>query len=121
MWVYSQSTGTIRRDDGPVAGIGYAGSGRYKNDPNAQDREDQGPLPRGDYTIEPPVDTKTHGPYVLWLVPDVTNEMEGRSAFGIHGDSVVEAGTASEGCIVQAKRTRVKVWDSGDHRLRVIR
>lgn len=121
MWIYSQSLGTIRRDDGPVVGTGYAGNGRFKNDPDAQDRHDEGPLPRGDYTVEAPVDTVTHGPYVLRLVPDATNQMHERSGFLLHGDSIHDPGSASDGCIVQAKRVRMKVWESGDTRLRVIR
>jgi hypothetical protein len=120
-WTYQQSTGHMLNDLGELIGVGY--SGRYpdgKNLPSMQNIPDVGPLPRGSYTIEPPVDTKTHGPYVLWLVPNPENQMFGRSAFGIHGDSVVHPGTASEGCIIQSRDVREAIWDSGDHLLQVV-
>ena len=101
MWVYEQATGQLIRSDGEIVGTGYAGRGEYKNQPSAQHVHDEGPLPCGIYFMQAPVDTKTHGPYVIWLTPKETNEMFGRSGFGMHGDSVIDPGTASDGCIVQ--------------------
>ena len=118
-WLYEQGTGTIFHDDTPTA-VGYSGNGAGKNNPDMQDVHNVGPIPRGVYTIEAPVDTKTHGPYVLWLIPDDGNEMHGRSAFGIHGDSLVNPGGASEGCVILPKAVRVSIWDSGDRRFEVI-
>lgn len=118
-WIYRQRTGELLRDQTYVA-TGYAGRDKGKNNPLMQDVPNTGPLPCGWYTLEAPVDTKTHGPYVLWLEPDKENQMFGRSAFGIHGDSVRDPGTASEGCMIFPRWARQKMWESGDHRLQVI-
>lgn len=118
-WQYEQVTGRLLQDGERVA-IGYSGAGECKNDPSAQDVHNAGPIPRGTYTIGEPYDTKTHGPYVLRLTPDASNAMCGRSGFLIHGDSVVAPGTASEGCVIVGRAIRQKIWDSGDHELRVV-
>jgi len=65
------------------------------------------------------VDTVTHGPYVLPLTPSLNNQMFGRSGFLIHGDSVVNPGTASEGCIILPRAVRQQIWGAGDHVLQV--
>lgn len=114
-----QSTGEILQD-GEHQTFGYAGNGLGKNNPAMQDVHNIGPIPVGKYTMEAPVDTDTHGPYVLWLVPDPTNNMFGRSAFGIHGDSLTSPGNASEGCIVTARLNREAIWESGDHEIEVV-
>lgn len=118
-WRYEQVTGRLLRDGFRMA-IGYSGAGEGKNNPAMQDVHNVGPLPRGAYTIGEPSDTKTHGPYVLHLTPDASNEMFGRSGFLIHGDSIVAPGTASEGCIVLGRLVRQTIWDSGDHWLEVV-
>ena len=118
-WRYEQATGRILQDGQRVA-IGYSGAGDCKNDPSAQDVHNAGPLPRGLYEIGAPVDTMTHGPYVLRLTPDPANEMCGRAGFLIHGDSKVAPGTASEGCIILRRMVREKIWDSGDKQLEVV-
>lgn len=118
MWTYEQVTGRMLQDGERVA-IGYSGAGEGKNNPDMQDIHNVGPLPKGNYTICAPVDTVTHGPYVLRLDPDPANEMFGRAGFLIHGDSVVHPGTASEGCIILGKLIRVKIWESDDHQLEV--
>ena len=119
MWRYYQSTGELEHDGEHVAS-GYAGADAGKNNPQAQTEHNVGPLPRGEYTIGAPSDTKTHGPYVLHLTPDPTNEMFGRAGFLIHGDSMVNPGTASEGCMIFSRTVREQVWESGDHRLQVL-
>src|SRR6266850_4122660 len=53
------------------------------------------------------------------LTPDASNQMFGRTAFLIHGDSVVEPGTASRGCIIMSRGIRNEVAPSGDHVLTV--
>jgi hypothetical protein len=57
---------------------------------------------------------------VMRLTPDPTNEMFGRSAFLIHGDSIKAPGTASEGCIIQSNPVRTLVSKSSNRRLQVI-
>jgi len=119
MWWYEIISGRLYDDTGLV-GKGYSGSPLHKNDVDAQSLKNQGPIPVGQYRIAEPVDTVTHGPYVLPLGPDPSNLMWERDGFLIHGDSVVNPGTASEGCIIMARDIREKVWNSGDHTLRVV-
>lgn len=119
MWTYEQATGRLLHD-GLCADTGYSGKGDGKNNPAMQDVRGIGPLPKGTYTINAPIDTHTHGPYVMWLIPDPQNDMCGRSAFGIHGDSVVHPGEASEGCMIFPRTVRERVWNSGDHTLEVV-
>lgn len=106
MWIYQQSTGKILDPSGMVMGFGYSGKGKHKNNPESQSLANLGPIPEGYYTIGAPHDTLTHGPFVLPLTPDPQNIMFGRSHFLIHGDSVVQAGTASEGCIILNRHLR---------------
>jgi hypothetical protein len=121
MWTYRQRTGEMVWPDGTVLATGYAGMPPAgKNNPSAQNLHDIGPLPRGLYTMDEPIDTKTHGPYVMWLEPDPSNEMFGRFGFGIHSDSVVHPGAASEGCIVLPIAARKSMWASGDRQLMVV-
>lgn len=118
MWIYYQSSGKLYR--GPdYVDTGYAGTGVGKNSPAHEGLKSIGPLPVGYYSIEDPKDTLYHGPYVLPLTPDAGNEMHGRSGFLIHGDSKVNPGTASEGCIVLSHFTRQRIANSGDRRLEV--
>ena len=125
MWTYVQKTGELLRDGLHVA-LGYSGfddpetGQKGKNNPELQNVEEVGPIPVGKFTIGTPHDTLTHGPFVLPLTPDPGNEMFGRSAFLMHGDSVVEPGTASRGCIIMARAVRKQVADSGDKLLQVI-
>lgn len=119
MWTYEQVTGRLLHE-GDLVATGYSGAGVGKNNPAMQDVHNVGPIPVGNYAIKAPVDTVTHGPYVLALEPAADNEMFGRSGFLMHGDSVVHPGTASEGCIIQARKTRESVWESGDFNLEVV-
>ena len=118
-WSYFQRTGELADASGEIVAKGYSGMGAAKNRPECQCQVDRGPIPRGRYRLDVPIDTKTHGPYVLWLDPDQGNAMCGRSAFGIHGDSLVHPGMASEGCIILSRMVREKMWHSADHDLEV--
>lgn len=127
MWIYSQSTGELNYFGSSteintivLPYTGYSGKGDGKNNPDLENVEGVGPIPRGVYDIQAPVDTVTHGPYVLPLTPEENNDMYGRSGFLIHGDSIVDPGNASEGCIILPRVARNAVWDSGDHKLNVI-
>ena|ERR1035437_5329862 len=106
--------------DGKRLAYGYSGAGAGKNNPAMQKVYDVGPIPRGKYLIDVPVDTVTHGPYVLRLEPDDRNVMFGRAGFLIHGDSVVNPGSASEGCIIMPRFARERIWESLDHELEVV-
>lgn len=125
MFTYRQVDGLMLDPDGNPLGAGYSGGncGRNpegKNNPGMEDVAEVGPLPRGEYEIGVPVDTLTHGPFVLPLAPCSGNEMFGRSGFLIHGDSVVNPGNASEGCIILARNVREEIAASSDKKLMVI-
>lgn len=116
---YQISTGELTRDGVPL-GAGYSGQPECKNDPTQCDQHDRGPIPPGRYTIGEPVDTVTHGPFVLRLTPADDNEMHGRSGFLIHGDSVTHPGTASHGCIILPRSVRETVHRLGDREIEVV-
>jgi hypothetical protein len=120
MWTYDIGSGRLYADGGGLVGVGYSGVPEFKNDYGAGSLVDQGPIPSGLYTIGAPVDTETHGPYVLPLTPDPSNQMFGRSGFLIHGDSIAAPGTASKGCIILARDVREKIGTSMDHDLQVV-
>ena len=119
MWTYRQATGEILHDD-TLVGSGYSGFGEGKNNPAMEAVHNVGPIPQGWYTIGEPVDTKTHGPYVLRLTPASENQMYDRAGFLIHGDSLAHQGAASQGCIVTIPAMRIQIWKSGDHQLTVV-
>jgi hypothetical protein len=130
-WTFESSTGRLyaASEEGmTLVGTGYAGGGldaanleaaAGKNNPALQSVHFVGPLPEGWYTLEAPVNSRVVGEYALALVPDAENEMFGRDAFFLHGDSRTTPGWASDGCIIQDRSVRERVWDSGDHRLQV--
>lgn len=120
LWTYEQSTGRMLDDDGHLRGIGYSGAAEGKNNISMENEHNVGPIPQGTYTMDGPVDSAVHGPYAIPLIPDLDNEMFGRDHFLCHGDSLVEPGTASQGCIIMPHRTRVEMWESSDRRLLVV-
>jgi hypothetical protein len=121
MWTYKQSTGEMLNADGKTVAIGYSGHLQGKNNPDLQAQHDVGPIPRGQWSIlGPPVDTTSHGPFVLHLHPDANTNCFGRSGFLIHGDSVVHPGMASLGCIILLRAAREQIWQSKDHKLQVV-
>lgn len=119
-WIYEQSTGKMFDPNGVLAGTGYSGSPEGKNNSLMQAVHDVGPIPVGWYTLQGPVDSHVHGKYAIPLEPDQLNEMFGRTGFMCHGDSLVNPGGASEGCIIMPHETRVAMWESNDHRLQVV-
>ena len=120
MWQYKQTTGELRDAQGNVVAKGYSGKREYKNKHEHQDVVGMGPIPVGCYTINPPHQSLKTGPYAMDLQPDSANNMFGRSAFQMHGDSLRNPGTASSGCIIMPRAVRERVWSSLDHRIEVI-
>lgn len=122
MWTYRQSSGDLFDAKGELVATGYSGFGPGRNAPTWQDHHDVGPIPQGTYTIGAPecvVIPGPHGPFVLRLQPDPTNEMWGRSGFLVHGDSKAHGGCASHGCIILRRAIRALIASSGDSRLTV--
>ena len=115
-WMYFQRTGDIAHG-GQFIGKGYSGYGGYCNQSWAEDRENEGPIPRGKYRIGPADGHK--GPYTMRLTP-VGHSAHGRDKFLIHGDSRKIPGGASHGCIVLLYDIRKKIAESGDNDLQVI-
>lgn len=118
-WTYEQATGVVLQPSNDVAGKGYSGFGEGKNNPDMQNQEGVGPIPRGMYTIEAPHDSPQVGPYAMCLTPSPENEMFGRADFLIHGDSVDHPGKASHGCVILPFVLRKEIWESGYHTLQV--
>lgn len=119
MWIFTQDSGKLFWK-GRFISIGYSGSGVGKNNPAMQNVHNVGPIPCGRYTIGPPHDTESHGPYVLPLFPHASNEMFGRDGFLIHGDSKTHPGVASQGCPILGRATRQYIWSSDDHDFLVV-
>lgn len=117
MWSYSQSTGNLSHD-GEQIGAGYSGADSGRNNPDMQHVQQEGPIPRGLYTIGKAYVHPHLGPCVMNLEPDAGNEMFGRSLFRIHGDNA--AHDASEGCIVMGPSVRNAISVSSDRRLEVL-
>lgn len=125
-WTYEQATGNLFDPQGQLAATGYAGGNcgnnpSGKNNPEAQDKPGIGPLPQGVYTFTEHVDSPHLGPFAILLEPDASNEMFGRSAFRMHGDSMSHPGCASEGCIIMPRAVREAVFASDDHVITVVR
>jgi len=120
MWTYAQKTGDLLLN-GLRVGTGYSGFDNGKNNPSMQAVANLGPIPQGDWIIVgPPINTASHGPFVLRLEPANGTNLFGRSGFLMHGDSIETPGTASHGCIIMPRNIREQVWQSGDTALQVV-
>lgn len=126
--IYRQETGDFEIlapiDDGGQERVlyearGYSGKGRYKNDPSAEHRRGNGPIPRGIWDVGRPRHHPRLGPLAFPLSP--YDDIHGRSDFWIHGDSRSSPGNASSGCIVLDRPAREAIWRYGVDRLQVVR
>lgn len=134
MLVYSQTTGEMRKFEagqllalgGSLIGSGYAGAGDGKNNPAKERVRNVGPVPKGFWRIGLPYDSKVTGPFTIPLYKldnrpgDDVDDITGRSAFRIHGDSITRPGAASSGCIILTRDARVRVVDSRSEILWVV-
>lgn len=66
------------------------------------------------YKIGNPFQHTKAGGYVLRLTADSSNNMCGRDGFLIHGDSIKNPGTASNGCIITSISDRITIHTSND-------
>jgi hypothetical protein len=122
MFTYQQSTGDWQQN-GQLEAIGYSGHPPYVNIPSAETILNEGPIPRGFYTITgPPFADPKCGAYCLRLIPYPETILYGRDDFLIHGDEILHPGQdlASDGCIILLRNTRESTWLSGDRILEVI-
>lgn len=122
MWRYEQKTGSLWKDDYPLAPhAGYSGRDTYehkgRNNPELEHMPFIGPIPRGKYWICPWYNSQTKGPVVMRLDPE-GHDACCRTGFMIHGDNAKN--DASEGCIVLPRNLREKIARSGDRVLEVI-
>jgi hypothetical protein len=121
MLTYSQSTGKLTDDNGMLWGVGYSGFGDDKNQPASQEKPGLGPIPQGRWSIGAPHDDAEVGAFAMRLLPGPNTATYGRSAFLIHGDSIVHPGRASHGCIILARSVRERIdKDNPDRILEVI-
>ena len=118
-WEYFQGSGELRHN-GLIVDTGYSGSGYAKNSPDQEHISNMGPIPRGTWMLGQAYHSGTKGPYTMDLSPYGHNA-HGRTLFRIHGDSLHNPGTASEGCIVLSRAARIKISKSGDTVLYVVR
>lgn len=127
MWTFTifrdTKTTELRKDGILISTNSY--SGNYEqdgyNNPDKAMEHDIGPLPEGDWIIEgPPFNHPTKGPYVLRLLPNT--ETWGRSDFLIHGKPLPPRNilTGSDGCICADNNVRMRIWQSGDTKLKVV-
>ncbi len=119
MWLYSQSTGKLTRED--YSASAYSGHLAGLNNPAMQAEADIGPIPRGAWTIGPARPMPRLGPEAMPLTPKAGTETFGRSGFWMHGDFAGDsADLASHGCIVCDRPIRNAVALSGDTDLMVV-
>lgn len=118
MWTYVQSTGDLFHGNEYIE-TGYSGKvPEGKNDPDKECIKNVGPIPRGGYNIGP--EKSSPSPVTLILTADNPGYCNpARDGFLIHGDN--STGTASTGCIILSRRTRERIRDSNDNRLKVVR
>src|SRR5580704_12616029 len=114
-WIYSQSSGQLRRD-GELFGTGYSGAGRGRNNPAEQAVRNVGPIPQGRYSIGPEFDAPVQGACTMRLAPQGHDAL-GRDGFLIHGDNA--AHDASTGCVILPFECRQEIAASADRELEV--
>lgn len=116
MWRYEQSTGRLWH----LVATGYSGKEEAKNQPGLDAVKNRGPIPAGKWQMVSVFDHASKGPICIRLEPYRDTDAHGRSGFLIHGDSVKEPGTASEGCIILPREVRKAIWASADRELEVV-
>lgn len=95
-------------------GSGYSGHGVGLDNPDKEDMQNIGPIPRGEWHIDRWDEHHgDKGPVVAVLSP-VGHDAHGRSAFLIHGDNSALNHTASHGCIIASRAIRDALRASGE-------
>lgn len=107
---YAQSSGTLSLCNGDFAcpfAAGYAGRAIGRDNPDMDHVKNIGPLPRGVYSMRVVEHPRFAAPAIQLVQTD--GEGHGRSGFFIHGDNAKADYSASSGCIVLDKPTRLVV------------
>jgi hypothetical protein len=135
-WQYEDSTGVLTKD-GTYVDTGYSGNGAGLNNPNDASIPNVGPIVPGPYMIGAPKNPVDQlGPFAMPLTPmmepiisphPVSQEQaaqiaaeHARSGFFIHGDNALMNHTASHGCIILKRQTRIMIAASDDRQLIVV-
>ena len=100
-------------DNRALIARGYAGKGEHLDKPESEHIFGQGPLPSGLWRIYPPADHPRLGPTAFRLEPVGDTEKKvtrlGRGGFFIHGDNAKGDRSASSGCIVLDRSSRLAI------------
>ena len=120
-WTYHQSTGDLFHD-GVFIGTGYSGAGTTRaegrNNGDMQGVSNEGPIPRGMWTIGRQRTDPKMGSIAMPLTPVSSSTALGRSGFFIHGNN--QANNASEGCVILANGIRSAISRSTDKSFEVV-
>lgn len=119
-WRHEIRSGHLYDPSGHLRGIGYAGHGAGKNNPDWCDVVGIGPIPPGLYSIGPAYRHEHLGPTTMNLDPLEGTETYGRSLFRMHGENAAHPGESSDGCPVHDHGARGLVAESLDRVLEVI-
>lgn len=116
-WTYHQKSAELLHD-GAFEGTGYSGTLSGRNNPDAQEIPNIGPIPRGVYRIGQAYDHPQLGPCVMNLDPQAGTDTFGRDLFRIHGDNARH--DASHGCIILGPAIRRGIAATDDLELVVM-
>lgn len=107
MFIYHIKTGSIYSDEHWL-GTGYSGKGKtFEEGRNNNEKIKEagiGPIPPGDYRIEPARNSHDLGVVTMDLTPLTGTNTFGRSLFRIHGNNA--SNNASHGCIILSRLLR---------------
>jgi hypothetical protein len=118
-YTWDQSAGALY-DGAKLISPGYSGKGRGKNNPSLQGMQGVGPIPAGRWKMVNVYNSAKVGKFTITLhsmddaVLDDTHTPTGRGAFRIHGDSIREPGSASNGCIILPLAIRKMIYKAGN-------
>lgn len=108
--VYCQTSGSFLILDGlhPTVATGYSGAPGFVNDGTKEHLPNRGPIPRGRYLVGEPHEHKKLGPVAMTLFPH-GHSAQGRSGFMIHGDNAKLDRSASQGCVILDRASRLQL------------
>lgn len=105
VFVYHQASGEFYAEEKLLA-RGYSGQPPHVNVAADEWMHALGPIPRGEWIVGKAIDSAQLGPVAVPLTPTVQTRTFGREGFFVHGDSKVDPGRASHGCIIMPRDVR---------------